>query len=219
MAGANGTTTYGTDPAKPWGSMLHKYWPRCTVTGSIVTQSAGAIDIQGRGMWVHALQGMRPNLSAATHNFCNFQSESYSAVMWEFTTPPSYGSTSISVGCVAVDGKILIAGADCKPTHVSSALDKELGWPEPTEARFEWHGKDGASADLGGKLGKRVDRIDVLAEVPGFVKVIIAQAGGLKPFIYQFHPTLKLQVMDANGETKEEEGTLLMESTFISGQA
>jgi len=68
-----------------------------------------------------------------------------------------------------------------------------------------------------GELGARVDRVDVLAEVPGFVKAIIAQAGGLKPYIYQFHKEMPIQVKLEGGEEKEEVGTLLMESTFISG--
>ena len=174
----------------------------------------------GRGMFVHALQGMRPNLSAATHNFANFQSPTYSAVLWEFTTPPSYGSTSVSVGCVAIDGQILIAGTDCAPTHLSSTPDAAIGWPEPTAAKFEWRGQGaqkGSKAVVQGELGARVDRVDVLAEVPGFVKAIIAQAGGLKPYIYQFHKEMPIQVKLEGGEEKEEVGTLLMESTFISG--
>jgi len=60
MAGMNGTSFFGTDPEKPWGSMRHSFWPRCEVEGSIVTQS-GPVDFKGRGMFVHALQGMKPH--------------------------------------------------------------------------------------------------------------------------------------------------------------
>jgi len=221
MAGDNGTTTYGTDPKKPWGSMFHAYWPRCTVSGNIVTQKHGPVDMAGRGMYVHALQGMRPNLSAASHNFCNFQGPTYSAVMWEFTTPPSYGSTSISVGCVATDDKIIVAGATCKPTHTASRTDSEVGWPEPTSMSFEWQQKDSkAGAHVDANWKSRTDRIDVLQEVPGFVKAIMSQAGGLKPYIYQFVPEekFKIKVTGEDGEVKEEEGRLIVEATFISGE-
>lgn len=218
MAGRNGTTTYGTDLAKPWGSMRHAYWPRCSVTGSIVTPSSGAIDLSGRGMFVHALQGMRPNLAAATHNFCNFQSPKYSAVMWEFTTPPSYGSTSVAVGAVATEGKIITGGAKCKPEHTAVKGDKEIGWPEPSAATFRWEANGGgASAEVSAQLGERIDRIDVLQEVPGFVKAIMAQAGGLKPYIYQFQTKATIKVTGADGQVDQEEGTMLMEATYISG--
>jgi len=60
MAGKNGTSFFGEDPERPWGSMRHSFWPRCKVEGSIVTPS-GPVDFKGRGMFVHALQGMKPH--------------------------------------------------------------------------------------------------------------------------------------------------------------
>ena len=60
VVGNDGTTTFGTDKSKPWGSMRHAFWPRCEVKGTIVTQ-AGPLDLKGRGFFVHALQGMKPH--------------------------------------------------------------------------------------------------------------------------------------------------------------
>jgi hypothetical protein len=60
VAGTNGTTYYGTDPTKPWGSMKHSFWPRCAVTGSVLTQG-GEVKLDGTGVYVHALQGMKPH--------------------------------------------------------------------------------------------------------------------------------------------------------------
>jgi len=54
--GKDGTTTFGTDPAAPWGSMRHVFWPRNTVEGTIVTKD-GPIDFKGKGLFIHALQG------------------------------------------------------------------------------------------------------------------------------------------------------------------
>ncbi|KAK5015133.1 putative cell survival pathways protein [Cryomyces antarcticus] len=65
VAGKNGTSFFGTDPQKPWGSMRHAFWPRCQVEGSILTQ-AGELDFSGRGFFVHALQGMKPHHAGAT---------------------------------------------------------------------------------------------------------------------------------------------------------
>lgn len=60
VVGKNGTSYFGTDPANPWGSMRHAFWPRCQVEGSILTKD-GELDFGGRGFFVHALQGMKPH--------------------------------------------------------------------------------------------------------------------------------------------------------------
>lgn len=107
----------------------------------------------------------------------NFQSPNYSAVMMEFTTPPSYGSSVVNVGGIAVDGEILMAGAN--HTYEQTEKKDDPDWPEPSAVRLLWHGKtkDGkpVEAELSGGL-KRLDKVDIMAEVPGFVKTIV---GGL----------------------------------------
>ncbi|KAH6882783.1 putative cell survival pathways protein [Alternaria novae-zelandiae] len=217
MGGKDGTTNYGTDPKAPWGSMHHHFWPRCSVEGSIITKE-GEVDVKGRGMLSHALQGMKPHHAAARWNFVNFQSPSYSAILMEFTTPASYASTVVRVAGIATDGKLLFANTEGDVKHTETKQD-ETGWPEPTSASYHWVGKteDGkeVTADLAGALGKNIDRVDVMAEVPGFIKTIVASAAGTKPYIYQYAPkmTIKVKVGD---EVKEEEGTLFTEATFIS---
>ena len=138
----------------------------------------------------------------------------------EYTTPPSYGETVVGVGCVAKEGRILFAGAspDTKAEHTEVKGDPDNDWPEPGAVKFTWAGKssDGkeAKATLEGPI-KRTDRVDVMGEVPKFVKQIVAGAAGTKPYIYQYVPKLKLKV-DIGGEVIEEEGQLFMEATFIS---
>jgi len=180
---------------------------------------AGEVDMTGRGMYVFALQGMQPHHAAARWNFVNFQSPTYSAVMMEFTTPPSYGSTVVNVGGIVTDNKIIMAGCTCTAKHVETTGDTKTDWPEPKVTKYEWKGKtpDGsdASAELGGELGTRLDRIDVMAEVPAFVKQIVANVAGTKPYIYQYSPKMKLKIT-LGGEEKEEEGTLFTEATFIT---
>jgi hypothetical protein len=60
MGGRDGTSNYGTDPKAPWGSMHHHFWPRARVEGSIITKE-GEVSVNGRGMFSHALQGMKPH--------------------------------------------------------------------------------------------------------------------------------------------------------------
>ena len=206
QAGKDGKSYFGTDPNKPWGSMRHAFWPRCAVEGTIITKE-GVIDFKGLGMFVHALQGMKPHhagkdfaqprwsvqqltvSAAAKWNFVNFQSPTYSAVMMEYTTPPSYGSTIVNVGGIVQDGDIICAGSSNSASHVEIRDDPENEWPEPAVVKFEWSGatKEGkpVTAELAGRLGKRLDKVDVMAEVPGFVKAFVGTVAGTKPYIFQ----------------------------------
>lgn len=107
----------------------------------------------------------------------------------EFTTPPAYGTTVVTVGGIAIDGEILFAGAMPVVKHNKTAPDSDNAWPEPLDATYDWEGKtsDGkdASAQLSGSLIPRTDRVDVMGELPKFVKTIVAGAAGTKPYIYQ----------------------------------
>ncbi|KAH9904088.1 oxidative stress survival, Svf1-like protein [Xylariomycetidae sp. FL2044] len=221
VAGKDGRTLYGTDLSNPWGSMRHAFWPRCAAEGTIVTPD-GPIDFKGKAFYSFALQGMKPHHAAARWNFADFQGPTYSAILMEYTTPPSYGTTSVAVGGIAKDGEIVTAGCGCTAQHLKVKQDTENEWPEPTDVKFSWNGttKDGkpVEATIEGPLEDRMDRIDVMEEVPGFVKKIVAGAVGTKPYIYQYSPhktpvTLKLKIGD---EEITEQGELFSEATFIS---
>ena len=137
--------------------------------------------------------------------------------MMEFTTPPSYGSTIVNVGGIVTDSEILYAGTSNSVQHTQTKDDPDTDWVEPTAIECSWDGKS-LHAELSGNLGKRADRVDVMAKVPGVIKTIVGGVAGTKPYIYQFVErgsfTLKLNLGDES--KKEEEGTLLMEATFIS---
>ena len=87
------------------------------------------------------------------------------------------------------DDKIIIAGPAAAAKHTETEEDADNGWLRPTEASFSIEGKteDGkaVTVDVGGNLGPLRDKVDVMAEVPGFVKQIVAGAVGTKPYIYQ----------------------------------
>ncbi|KAK5015132.1 putative cell survival pathways protein [Cryomyces antarcticus] len=139
--------------------------------------------------------------------------------MMEYVTPPSYGSTNVNVGGLATEGQLICAGSSNSAAHSQIRGDPENDWPEPGAVAFKWQGKtvDGQNvyAELTGPLGERLDRVDVMAEVPKFVKQIVAGAAGTKPYIYQYGPRLTLKIKIGN-EEHSEEGTLFTEATFIS---
>lgn len=192
QGGKSGTTSYGTDLENPWGWMRHAFWPRCTSEGTILTQE-GPIEFNSRAFYVYALQGMKPHHAAARWNFVNFQGPTYSAILMEFTTPPSYGCTVVNVGGIAKDGEIVAAGCDNSVSHVAIKKDEESGWDTPSEAKYVWNNKskDGKTVEgsIDAVLGDRLDRVDVMAEVPGFVKTLVATTVGTKPYVYQVSET------------------------------
>jgi len=138
-----------------------------------------------------------------------------------YTTPESYGPTIVTVGAILHKGEILFTSAapDATCEHTSVKGDPDNDWPEPSAVKFSWAGqdKDGkpASAVLEGELGQRTDRVDVMGEVPKFVKQIVAGVAATKPYIYQYVPRLSLKV-NVGGQEVVEEGQLFMEATFIT---
>ncbi|CAZ82347.1 unnamed protein product [Tuber melanosporum] len=218
--GRDGKSLYGTDPVEPWGAIRHIFWPRNKLTGFMVVAENGEpvkIDFSGSAMLVMALQAMKPHHAAAKWNFVNFQGPTMCAVMMEFTTPPSYGSSKVNVSGIVTDGEIIAASTCGTVEHLKTQLDEEAGWPEPTDAKFVWksskHGKD-VEAVIEGPLGDRIDRVDVMAEVPAFIKKIASSAAGTKPYIYQYSKqmTLKVKIGD---RVIEEEGKFFGEATYI----
>jgi len=188
QVGKTGQTLFGTDQSNPWGSMRHAFWPRCKAEGSVVIQD-GTIDFtDAHAMYVYALQGMKPHHLAARWNFCIFMSPSISVSMMEFTTPPSYGNTTVNVGSISRDGEIVSANASGTFVHTKSVIDPKTAWPEPTAVKVTWTGKtkDGKDVEavVEGDLGPRSDRVDIMHEVPGFLKQLVASAVGTKPYIY-----------------------------------
>lgn len=186
--GSDGTSYFGTDPKKPWGTVKHAFWPRAFAEGTVTT-TKGRINVKDRALYVFALQGMKPHFAAAQWNFLNFQGPKYSAVLMEFTTPASYGETKVAVGGIVTDEAILCVDGNCTTSRTDPQRDPTTDWDEP--GGFLFHLKaatpGGAKVDatLNHKVESRLDRIDVLANLPGVVKKIIQGVAKTKPYLYQ----------------------------------
>lgn len=234
IVGKDGTTYYGEDIKNPWGSMRHVFWPRNKVTGTIDLKSKGkkiefnSGESQCFSMFVGAIQGMKPHHAAAKWNFLNFHSENYSAIQMEFTTPKSYAATKVNVGILVKHDKVLSVSVNNQINHQESEID-EVGWPIPKKIEFNFEGVDSSSTDeqvadksssavtgkVFGDLNNLVERVDVLGEIPGFVKSIAGAVSGTKPFIYQYSVELTLEV-EEKGKKDTEKGMAWTEVTFIS---
>ena len=217
-----GFSYFGPDIEKPEGYVVHRFWPRFQTTGIIVSDGK-ATSFSGTGMFVHAIQGMRPNLVAASWNFAHFQSDEHggiSAIQMELTTIDAYGKKGagsgkvvVNVGSLVIGGKLAAVTAETKwpgepvadkptvlsrATHHDKSLDDFTGYNVPSTITFHWAGpsvvpgaEGSISADLSvlvGKPGKEIgliEKVDVMAEIPGFVKAVVSYVAGTKPYIYQ----------------------------------
>ncbi|KAI0064770.1 oxidative stress survival Svf1-like protein [Artomyces pyxidatus] len=159
-----GYSYFGPDAENAEGYVVHRFWPQTFTSGHIIL-SGKAVAVDGPGMFVHAIQGMRPNLVAARWNFANFQSPQHggvSAIQMEFTTIDAYGGkgagsgyVAANVGALVVGGKLVAVTAETKwpgedqpekaevvsrATHLNPAKDSETGYSQPTELLFRWAG-------------------------------------------------------------------------------
>ncbi|CAE6525707.1 unnamed protein product [Rhizoctonia solani] len=156
-----GDSFFGPDVSKPEGYVVHRFWPRTKCTGHII-KSGKAIEANGVGMFVHAIQGMRPNLVAARWNFANFQSldEDVSAIQMEFTTIQAYGregagsgGVSVNLGGVVVGGKLVAvtgetvwagetpaadAPIQSRSIHLGRVHDPQTGYKQPSQIQYTW---------------------------------------------------------------------------------
>ena len=159
-----GFSYFGPDAKNPEGYVVHRFWPRTKATGMIIV-AGKAISVAGPGMFVHAIQGMRPNLVASRWNFGYFQSEQQggvSAIQMDFTTTDSYGRkgagsgfVTVSVGSLVLNNKLVAVTAEtkwpdeaspekadfiCRAINPKTELDPDTGYNAPTEAVVRWVG-------------------------------------------------------------------------------
>lgn len=209
--GKDGLTYYGEDVNAPWGSMRHLFWPRCSVQGTIKLKEA-TVNINGYTMFVMAMQGMKPHHAAKAWNFLNFQSEDYSAVQMEFTTPVSYALTKVNVAILTSKDLIIATSIDNEIVHEDQEED-DVGWKVPKAITFNFTEGTGTEviAKVTGQIKALVERVDVMAEIPQLIKNIVSGIAGAKPYIYQFCNTLELEY-----DGKKIPGTAFNEVTFIS---
>jgi Svf1-like C-terminal lipocalin-like domain/Svf1-like N-terminal lipocalin domain len=174
-----GFSDFGADPDNRDGYVVHRFWPRTVASGHIIHKGK-AITAHGPGMFVHAIQGMRPNLVASRWNFANFQSDEYggvSAIQMEFTTPNQFGrkgagsgGVKVNVGALVLGGKLVtVTGETAWPdeplsdhasirsraTHFDTQVDSDTMHSPPSRLVFEWAGPSvapGLQGDISAKL-------------------------------------------------------------------
>jgi len=257
LGNKRGRSFFGPNVDSPKGYVVHRFWPRTHASGMVVYKGK-AIEIDGPGMLVHAIQGMRLDLVASRWNFAHFQSDAHggvSAIQMEFTTVKAFGLTGegsgnvkVNIGSIVVGGKLVTVTGEThlpgeaetdgavvsRATHLAPQKDSHTTYMAPSGIRFQWRGPSlvqpgesvGAQLDLDigppNAMNGLIDKVDVLAEIPGPIKALLRAAVGVKPYIYQWVLPSKLTLRGKNivpGIDAEEvvvEGWTNSEASFIS---
>lgn len=188
-----GFSSFGTDPEQREGYVVHRFWPRTVASGHIVHKGK-AITANGPGMFVHAIQGMRPNLVASRWNFANFQSNEYggvSAVQMEFTTLDQFGpkgagsgGVKVNVGSLVVGGNLVSVTGETawsdeslsdnvliksRATHLDTQFDSDTKYSPPSRLVFEWAGPSVAQ----GRQGNVSAKLDIDVGTPQSPKGLV----------------------------------------------
>lgn len=249
------------------GFVIHRFHPRVQSTGQVMIDGQ-VVDAKGESMFVHAIQGMRPNLIASRWNFAFFSTApgkedeklgSVSAIEMEFETIDDYGAKGPKSGRVKsnigviysskLGSPLLVVGqtapspaADvyvslhtngavqdsvCRATHTSSGRDQETGYDAPLGLRYEW---EGAASTEKGKVraevevktsltpgeGGLIEKVNVLNEIPYLIRKALSSITGTKPYIFQYHNLVTLNVTLADGTAVPVSGWMFNEASFIS---
>jgi len=171
-----GYSFFGRNTAKPDGYVVHRFWPLTTASGHVVHEGK-AISMDGQGMFVHAIQGMRPNLVASAWNFAHFQSVEHggvSAIQMEFTTNETHGRkgensgpVTVNVGSIVLAGRLVAVTAETKwpdeerrvgvdvvsrAIHTDALRDSDTGYQCPRAIVFEWETAANVEQDVKGRI-------------------------------------------------------------------
>ncbi|KAK8864504.1 hypothetical protein IAR55_001754 [Kwoniella newhampshirensis] len=138
-----GISTFGKDrtPEKRDGYVVHRFHPLMHSAGTVIIDGQ-VVDAKGDAIFIHAIQGMRPNLVASRWNFAFFTSGggfeegklgSVRAVQMEFETTDDYGPsgpksgrTKVNVGAVYTSGQEPVPFLITGQTHSPASSEKPV---------------------------------------------------------------------------------------------
>ncbi|KAI8341088.1 oxidative stress survival, Svf1-like protein [Chlamydoabsidia padenii] len=219
-----GRTYLGGDQGSAAGYVSHKFWPRAQAKGTFIVDKQ-LHEVEGDGMFIHAIQGMQPQLIASNWNFVNFQAPEAALSMMQFQTTKQYGAVNINQGSLVLHDKLICVSIDNHVELLDLEKDEDTEYDIPRRIKLTWKGKtikeEGAedvkdvSVEMIVTIKNLVDKIDVLAEIPWFLKKLV-QTFVVKPYIYQWldKATATITVGD---QVVQVEGNCFQELVFVSG--
>jgi hypothetical protein len=218
-----GKTYLGGDKATAAGIVSHKFWPRAIAKGTFIVDQK-IHEIEGDGMFIHAIQGMQPHLIASNWNFVNFHSNEASIGMMQFQTTKQYGSVNINQGSLVLNDKLICVSIENDVELLDLKKDEDTDYDIPQKIKLTWKGKTikeneeetpkDVSIVMVVETKNLIDKIDVLAEIPYFIRKLV-QSLILKPFIYQWLDKATAEISVGEEKTVTE-GYCFQELVFVS---
>ncbi|KAI8077054.1 oxidative stress survival, Svf1-like protein [Thamnidium elegans] len=216
-----GKTYLGGNKASAAGFVSHKFWPRCEAKGTFIVNQQ-IHEVEGDGIFIHAIQGMQPQLIASNWNFVNFHSKEASITMMQFQTTKQYGSVNINQGSLVLNDKLVCVSVENEVELLNRKKDEDTDYDIPEKIKLTWKGKtlkeDGEPKDVSIVMlvepKNLIDKIDVLAEIPYFLRKIV-QSLIVKPYIYQWLDKSTAEITIGDEKTIVE-GYCFQELVFVS---
>ncbi|CAO3689937.1 unnamed protein product [Umbelopsis ramanniana] len=205
------------------GFVSHKFWPRSIAKGTFIVENT-VHDVDGLGMFIHAIQGMQPQLIASNWNFVDFQSAEASLSMMQFQTTKQYGAVDVNQGSLVLDGKLTCVSVDNHVELLDLELDPETEYQIPKRVKLTWNGKTIEEEGVEAKdvkitmivtVQNLLDKIDVLNEIPWVLRKLV-QTFVVKPYIYQWLDKATAEIVIGE-KTVTTEGQCFQELVFVSG--
>lgn len=213
----------GNDQKSAAGIVSHKFWPRCNVKGTMIVDKQ-LFEVDAYGMFIHAIQGMQPQLIASKWNFVDFQAENAALSIMQFTTTKQYGGVEVNQGSIVIDDKLYSVCVENDVELLDLVKDEDTGYDIPQRVKLTWKGKTIENSELGEPkdisvvmvvpVKNLIDKIDILSEIPWFLKKLV-QTFVVKPYIYQWldEATAEITVGDKKIEAT---GKCYQELVFVS---
>ncbi|KAI8984771.1 oxidative stress survival, Svf1-like protein [Mycotypha africana] len=219
-----GKTYLGGDRSSAAGFVSHKFWPRAAAKGTFIIDQK-IFEVEGQGMFIHAIQGMQPHLIASNWNFANFQSTNGCSIgMMQFQTTKQYGSVNINQGSLVLNDKLVCVSIENHVELSDKKKDPDTEYDIPQLVEFTWKGKtikaDESDTPKDVAITMKVhpsnliDKIDVLAEIPYFIRKLV-QSLIVKPYIYQWIDKATAEITIGDEKTCVE-GHCFQELVFVS---
>ncbi|KAI9477951.1 MAG: oxidative stress survival, Svf1-like protein [Benjaminiella poitrasii] len=211
-----GKTYLGNNNA---GFVSHKFWPRAHAKGTFIVNKA-VHEIEGDGMFIHAIQGMQPHLIASHWNFVNFHSDRVSLGTMRFQTTKQYGAAHVNQGSLMLDGRLLMVSVENGVELLDLVKDDETDYDIPKKVKLSWKGKTiednkEVSVVMTVKVKNLVDKIDVLTEIPYVIRKLM-QTFVVKPYIYQWLDKATAEIKIGDDPVILSEGYCFQELVFVS---
>lgn len=215
----------GGDQSSAAGFVSHKFWPRAVAKGTFIIDKV-LHEVEGNGMFIHAIQGMQPQLIASNWNFVDFQAPNAALSMMQFQTTKQYGAININQGSIVLNEKLISVSVENTVELLDLQKDPDTDYDIPQHIKLTWKGKtikeEGSQEEpkdvtvtMTVAVKNLVDKIDVLNEIPWFLKKLV-QTFVVKPYIYQWLDTATAEIV-VGEEKVQVEGRCFQELVFVSG--